>query len=177
MPRFLLALTLPLALALPACDSGGDAPKKDDAAEKQAKEDAEYAERMKKRKEEREAKEAAEKKKEEELVAKIEEVTVIPEGTKIPKKPAEACTQVVEAQRAFMKKFHAEIDEQALTTQLGMLGKQCNDMAQPQIAMCQKFALEATTEELSPKINEYLPVCMKKYGDAAPDAKVPPKGK
>ncbi len=39
------------------------------------------------------------------------------------------------------------------------------------------FLLEATTEDLSPEINEYLPVCMKKYGDAAPDGKVPPEGK
>lgn len=177
--RLTLALPLALAFALPACDSGGDAPKKDAAADKKAKEDAEYEANLKKRAEEREAKAAAETKKEEELVAKIEEVTAIPEGTKIPKKTADACAQVVEAQKAFMKKYHADIDDAALTTQLGMIGKQCNEMAQPKVAMCQKFALEATTEDLSPKINEYLPVCLKKYGTAGEGKapKVPPKSK
>jgi hypothetical protein len=29
--------------------------------------------------------------------------------------------------------------------------------------MCQKYALDATTELLKGAINEYLPACMKKY--------------
>jgi hypothetical protein len=176
MYRLSLALPLSLSFVLSGCDSNA-APKTDPAVEARAKEEAEYEERRKKRKEEREAKVVADKKAEEDLLAKIEEVTVIPEGTKIPKKASEACDQVVAAQRAFMGKYHPDIDEAGLTTQLGMLAKQCNEMGNATISMCQKFALEATTEELSPKINEYLPVCMRKYGDDAKAEPVPPKGK
>jgi hypothetical protein len=110
------------------------------------------------------AKEAAAIKEAADIKIEIEKITVIPEGTKIPKKPAEACEMVVEAQRGFMKKFHGQVEEAALTTQLGLLRKQCTDMNDVKVAMCQKFALEATTELLQKSINEYLPVCMGKYG-------------
>jgi hypothetical protein len=146
-----------------ACDNSS-AQKPATADDKAKAEDDDYDARMKKRAEAREAKRVAEEEAQQAVVAKIEEITVIPEGTKLPKKPAEACTQVVEAQRGFMKKFHAEVPEDALTTQLGMLAKQCNEMGSIEVSMCQKFALDATTEQLKSQINEYLPVCMRKYG-------------
>lgn len=163
-PRLLLPSVLLGLVAASACDDGSSAAKVDAAAAKQAQEDAELEARLEQRKQERLAAAEAEKREEEEIAAEIEAITVIPEGTKLPKKAADACAQVVEAQRGFMGKFHPDIEEAALTTQLGMLGKQCNDMGNIEVAMCQKFALEATTERLKGKINEYLPVCMGKYG-------------
>jgi hypothetical protein len=162
--RLLPAILLGL-VAASACDQTSSADKPDAAAAKQAQEDAELEARLEKRKQDRLAAVEAEKREEEEIAAEIEKITVIPEGTKLPKKAADVCTQVVEAQRGFMGKFHPDIDEAALTTQLGMLAKQCNEMGNIEVAMCQKFALEATTERLKGKINEYLPVCMGKYGE------------
>ena len=145
------------------CDDSRPA-EPDPAAAKQAQEDAELEARLEKRKQDRLAAVEAEKREAEEIAEEIQKIAVIPEGTKLPKKAADACAQVVEAQRGFMGQFHPDIEEGALTTQLGMLGKQCNDMNNVEVAMCQKFALEATTERLKSKINEYLPVCLEKYG-------------
>lgn len=152
-----------LSLTLGACDSKPATAAADPKADAKAKEEADAKARVEKRKTDREAKEAAAKKEAEDIAAKIQVVTVIPEGTKIPKKPAEACEMVVAAQSGFMKKFHPQIEEAALTTQLGLLRKQCNDMGNAKVAMCQKFALEATDELLQKSINEYLPACMAKY--------------
>jgi hypothetical protein len=163
MSRSLIsALLLPLAL-VGACDNKPAAAAADPKADAKAKEDADAKARIEKRKQEREAKDAAAKKEAEDIAAKIQQVTVIPDGTKIPKKPAEACEQVVAAQSGFMKKFHPQIEEAALTTQLGLLRKQCNEMGNAKVAMCQKFALEATDALLQKSINEYLPACMAKY--------------
>ncbi len=159
-----LGLALAFALTTLACDKGE--PKPDPVAEAKAKEKAESEERMAKRKAEREAKAAEEKKKQEEIAAKIQTITAIPEGTKLPRKIADACKQVVAAQSAFMTKFYPEIDAAALTTQLGMLDKQCVEMNDIEVAMCQKFALDATDEDLKSMINEYMPACMTKYGEA-----------
>ena len=158
-----------------ACDAGAPA-KADPAVEDKAKEEAETKARMEKRRQDREAKEAAGKKQEEDIKVELEKVTVIPEGTKMPKKIADACEQVVKAQSGFMKKFHPQVEEAALTTQLGLLRKQCLEMADVKVVMCQKFALEATTELLAKSINEYLPICMRKYSGGKGEApKVPPK--
>jgi hypothetical protein len=160
-----LTLTLPLMFAFAlACDDGKAKP--DPAAEAKAKKDEEEKAGKERRKKEREEKAAAEKKAQEAIAAKIQEITAIPEGTKLPKKIADACEQVVAAQSGFMKKFYPEIQADALTTQLGMLQKQCIEMNDIEVAICQKFALEATTEELKSLINEYLPICMTKYGEA-----------
>jgi hypothetical protein len=156
------AAILCLLLALAGCDKSEPAPKADDAAKKEAQ-DADQAARLEQRKKDREAKAEAEKKAKEDKVKKIQEITAIPEGTKMPKKPIEACNLVVEAQRGFMKRFHPQIEEAALTTQLGLLAKQCKEQ-DVKISMCQKFALDATTDDLKGDINEYLPVCMEKYG-------------
>lgn len=157
------------------CDSSASAPAPDPKVEEKAKEDAEAKARMEKRRQEREAKEEAKKKEQSDIAAKIEEVTVIPEGTKMPKKIAEACELVVKAQTGFMKKFHPQVEDAALTTQLGLLRKQCVEMGDIKVTMCQKFALEATTDLLKTAINEYLPTCLKKYGKGAVAPKVPPK--
>jgi hypothetical protein len=162
-----LVVTLPAALTFSlACDQAE--PKPDPAAEAKAKEKADSKARTDKRRAEREAELAAEKKKQEDIAAKIIEISVIPEGTKLPKKVADACEQVVTAQSELMKKFYPEVDEAGLTTQLGMLRKQCLEMNDIEITMCQKFALDATTEDLKSMINEYLITCTAKYGDAAP---------
>ena len=173
--RTKLSLVLcPLVLAA-ACDSAAPA-KADPEAETKAKEEADAKARVEKRKQEREAKEAAAKKEAEDIKVELEKVTVIPEGTKMPKKIADACEQVVQAQSGFMKKFHPQVQADALTTQLGLLRKQCLEMADVKVVMCQKYALEATTELLAKSINEYLPICMKKYGSGKGEApKVPPK--
>lgn len=157
------------------CDSGASTAKADPAVEDKAKEEADAKARIEKRKQEREAKEAAAKKEQEDIVAKIEQVTVIPDGAKMPKKVADACAQVVSAQRGFMKKFHPQVTEDALTTQLGLLSKQCIELNDIKVSMCQKFALEATDELLQKSINEYLPVCLKKYGKGGQAPKVPSK--
>jgi len=173
--RTTLFLVLCPLLSAVGCDSGAP-PKADPAVEDKAKADAEADARIAKRKAEREAKEAAAVKEQEDIKAKIEQVTVIPEGTKMPKKLADACEQVVAAQSGFMKKFHPQVEEAALTTQLGLLRKQCLEMADVKVVMCQKFALDATDQLLSKSINEYLPVCMNKYGSGKGEApKVPPK--
>ncbi len=161
---FVLGIAGLSTLALSGCDSGTPAPQPNAAAADQAKEDAELEARLEARKKERLAKSEEEKRKQEEIAQKIAEITVIPDDAKIPKKVADACEQVVEAQKGFMKKFHSQVEEAALTTQLGMLRKQCNEMNDPKVAMCQKYALDATTEELQKSINEYLPKCMEKYG-------------
>jgi len=147
-----------------ACDSAPTAAAADPKAEAAAKEEADTKARLEKRRLDREAKDAAAKKEVEDIKVEIEKVSTIPEGTKMPKKAAEACEHVVEAQRGFMTKFHGQIEEAALTTQLGLLRKQCIEMNDIKVAMCQKFALEATTELLQKSINEYLPACMGKYG-------------
>jgi len=171
-----LALLLGTLCLAPACDNSAPAAAQPDPAADAKKEDAEAQARIEKRKQERLAKEEAAKKEAETVTAEIERVTAIPEGTKIPKKPAEACEQVVAAQRGFMKKYHPQVEEAALTTQLGLLQKQCLEMNDAKVAMCQKFALEATTDQLKGAINEYLPVCMKKYGESGKAApKIPPK--
>lgn len=162
--RPLSIATALLLIALPACDSSKPAAPADSGADAKANADAEYEKRMEERKNERLAKQAAEEQAKKDIADKIQTITVIPEGTKLPKKQAEACDQVVEAQRGFMKKFHPQVEEAALTTQLGLLKKQCNEMPGIEIAMCQKFALEATDEQLKGAINEYLPACMEKYG-------------
>ena len=158
----LLALVIPSMLVL-ACDSKPAETKADPAAT-QAKEDADAKARLEKRKQEREQKAAAEEQAKKDVEAAIEKVTVIPEGFKLPKKPEQACDGVVAAQKGFMKKFHPDIEEAAVTTQTGLIRKQCMDMKDIKVATCQKFALEATTDQLKGAINEYLPVCMKKYG-------------
>lgn len=165
-----LALPSTLGFAL-ACDKSE--PKVDAAAEAKAKEKAEAKERTDKRRAEREAELAAEKKKQEDIAAKIIEISTIPEGTKLPKKIADACEQVVVAQSGMMKKFYPEIDDAGLATQLGMLRKQCIEMNDIEVSICQKFALEATTEDLKSMINEYMTACMTKYGDAPPPAAPP----
>lgn len=149
---------------LSACDSAPATAAADPKADAKAKEDEEAKARIEKRRLDREAKAAAEAKQAEDIKAEIQKVTAIPDGAKMPKKAAEACEHVVEAQRGFMKKFHGQIDEAALTTQLGLLRKQCAEMNDIKVAMCQKYALEATNELLQKSINEYLPVCMEKYG-------------
>lgn len=170
-----LSLTLPALLTL-ACDAAE--PKTDPAAEAKEKEKAEAKARTDKRRAEREAELAAEEQKKKDIAAKIQEITTIPEGTKLPKKIADACEQVVAAQSGLMKKFYPEIDDAGLATQLGMLRKQCVEMNDIEVSMCQKFALEATTEDLKSMINEYMVACMTKYGEApaggAPAA--PPPG-
>jgi hypothetical protein len=155
-----------LFAALAACDNSSSAadPAADSKAKAKADEDAEAKARIEKRKQEREAKAAAEAQEKATVAKRIEEITVVPDGTKVPKKIAEVCELVVEAQRGFMKKFHPQIDDSMLTTQLGLLRKQCTDMNDPKVAMCQKLALDATDEQLKGSINEYLPVCMGKYG-------------
>lgn len=151
-------------LVLSGCDSGTPAPQPDAAAADKSKEDADLEARLEARKKERLAKAEEEKRKQEEIAQKIVEITVIPDDAKIPKKAAEACEEVVEAQQGFMKKFHPQVEDAALTTQLGMLRKQCNEMNDPKVAICQKYALDATTDDLKGSINEYLPKCMEKYG-------------
>ena len=165
-----LCVLIPLlsgALVIPACDSDNDKPEVDPLAEKKAKEEAEMQAAIERRKQERLQKEEEEKRKEEEIKQKIQEITVIPEDAKLPKKVKAACEEVVQAQEAFMKKFHPQVDDAALTTQLGMLRKQCNEMKDIKVSMCQKYALEVTTEDLKTAINEYLPACMEKYGPQA----------
>lgn len=170
--QLVLALSLPAMLTLaPACDA--PEPKPDPAAEAKAKEKEESKARTDKRRKEREDELAAEEKKKVEIAAKIIEISAIPEGTKLPKKIADACELVVAAQSDFMKKFYPQVDDAALTTQLGMLRKQCLEANDIEMAMCQKFALEATTEDLKSMINEYLPACMAKYGEGAPAAPAP----
>jgi hypothetical protein len=159
-------LTLALLLSIPACDSK-PTPTTEKADEKKS-EEADLKARLEKRAADRKAKEEADKKAEEDLAAKVKEVSVIPEGAKLPKKIAQACEQVGEAQTAFMKKFHADVPEDAVFTQVGLIKKQCNSLEKVEIAMCWKFALDATTEELKGAINEYLKVCMEKYGGGAP---------
>lgn len=166
MKRLVPVPALCIALLGFACDSGEPAP--DPAEAKASNEAAERDAALEKRKQERLAKEAEEEAKAALIVKRIEEVTVIPEGTKLPKKIEEACDGVVAAQEAFMKKFHGDTPAEALTTQLGMLKKQCIEGGNIEIAMCQKFALEATDELLAPKINEYLPACMGKYAEKPP---------
>ncbi|MBC8073372.1 MAG: hypothetical protein IAG13_33945 [Deltaproteobacteria bacterium] len=146
-----------------ACDSTPAPAKADPAVEAKAKEDAEAKARLEKRKADREAKAAAEEQGKKDVAAAIEKVSVIPEGTKLPKKIDEACDGVAEAQRGFMKKFHPDTPEEALSTQIGLIKKQCMEMKDIKVATCQKFALQATTDQLKGAINEYLPACMAKY--------------
>lgn len=156
--------TLLLLCLVAACDSK-PATSADPKTDEKAQDGGEAKARIEKRKQEREAKEAADKKAAEDIAAKIQQVTVIPDGTKVPKKISEACEQVVAAQTGFMKKFHPQIEDAALTTQLGLLRKQCIDMNKPKVALCQKLALDATDELLQKSVNEYLPACLAKYGN------------
>ncbi len=160
-------LTLSLLLSIPACDSS-PAPTATKAEEEKKAEDAELKARLEKRAAERKAKEEADRKAEEDRAAKVQEVATLPEGAKLPKKVAQACDQVGEAQTAFMKKFHADVPDDALTTQVGLIKKQCNSLEKVEVAMCWKYALDATTDELKGAINDYLKVCLEKYGGGAP---------
>lgn|GEM_PF-4874028 len=162
-PRHILLLSS-LSMLASACPGSEQASGPDPAAAEKAKADEQAKARLEQRKQERLAKEQADKQQAEQVAQKIKEVATIPEGTKLPKKLTEACEQVVTAQQGFMKKYHPQVDDAAMTTQLGLLRKQCNDMKDIKVAVCQKFALEATTDQLKSAINEYLPTCMDKYG-------------
>ena len=76
---------------------------------------------------------------------------------------AKACEEVARAQTAFMKKFHADVPEDGVTTQVGLIKKQCLGQKNVKVVMCWAHALDNTTEELKSWINEYLGECMAKY--------------
>jgi hypothetical protein len=161
--RTFLVLSALLMFA-PACDDSS-ANKPDPAAAQKAQEEADLQARLDKRKQDRLDAESEKNRAAQEVKDTIQRITVIPEGTKRPKKAAEACAQVVSAQEGFLKKFHPDLDEKAMNTQLALLDKQCKEMNQIEVALCQKFALEATTEQVKGAINDYLPACMEKYGN------------
>jgi hypothetical protein len=165
MPRWTHLILL--TFTIPGCDSGSTPTVAQKAEAEEAEKAAELKARLEKRAAEREAKEEAEKKAEKDRVAGVAAVAVIPEGAKLPKKLAQACDQVGEAQTNFMKKFHSDVPEDAVFTQVGLIKKQCNGLKNVEVAMCWKYALDATTEELKGSINDYLKLCLEKYGQDA----------
>ena len=159
MPRRVLSLAL--LLTLQACDSGSTpAPAK---TEEKGKEDADLKARLEKRAADRKAKEEAEKQAVEDRKVAVAAVATLPEGVKLPKNVAKACEEVARAQTAFMKKFHADVPEDGVTTQVGLIKKQCLGQKNVKVVMCWAHALDNTTEELKSWINEYLGECMAKY--------------
>ena len=92
--RILSCSIVALLLVAPACDSNKKSPKPDAEAEKKAAEEAEEAKRLEQRRQEREAKAAAEKQAEEDRQKKIDELCVVPEGVKKPKKLGDACEAI-----------------------------------------------------------------------------------
>lgn len=162
MPMTRPVLSLALLLTLQACDSGTPAATKTE--EKGKTEDAELKARLEKRAADRKAKEEADKKAVEDRKIKIAEVATLPEGAKLPKNVAKACDEVASAQTAFMKKFHPEVPEDGVTTQVGLIRKQCLGQKEVKVVMCWKHALDNTTEEMKSWINDYLGECLAKYG-------------
>lgn len=155
-------LSFALLLTLSACDSGSaPAPAK---TEEKGKDDADLKARLEKRAAERKAKEEADKQAVEDRKVKVAAVATLPEGVKLPKNAAKACEEVAKSQTAFMKKYHPEIPEDGVTTQVGLIKKQCMGQTNVKVVMCWKYALDNTTEELKGWINDYLGECLAKYG-------------
>jgi len=166
---FVLLAALPLCLSpLAGCDSGpSEAEKKrmeEQAAAKQAEEDA-----LAKRKAEREAEEAAVKAAAEEKLAKLDALAVIPEDAEKPKNAEAACQSVADAQDAMMQKYLPEDKvgkwDEGKSSQLQMAKAQCVKMGSMEVAMCQANALNSVPEDLYKDFNELIRICAEKYKD------------
>ncbi|MEM7159314.1 MAG: hypothetical protein AAF799_41130 [Myxococcota bacterium] len=166
--RILSTSLLALLMATTACDSGKkEGP--DKAQAKAAEDEAAEAKRIEERRKAREAKAAAKKKAEEDKKKAIDELCVIPEDVKKPKKLADACEATSEAQVAFFKRQYAgEPDKLASIESKAEMQKQnlmrmCTSM---DIALGLKNAFDKAPEGMGPELNEIIATCMRKLGTA-----------
>lgn len=181
--RILSCSFLALLLAVPACDSGKKEKKPDADAKKKADEEAETEKRIAERKKAREAKAAAEKKAAEDRKKKIEELCVVPEDAKKPKKLDAACNALADAQIEFLKREYADnpdklagVEKNAPMQKANIL-KMCSSM---DVAVGLKHAFDNAPKGYGESMNDIIATCMQKLGPAAPPpgaGGVPPKRK
>jgi len=166
--RILSCSLLAIALVAPACDSKKE-PKKDDAAEKKAAEEAESEKRIAARKAEREGKAAAEKKEAEDKQKMLETLCVVPEDVKKPKKLDAACNATADAQIEFLKRQYAEDPgklagvEKNAPMQKANLIKMCSSM---DVALGLKNAFDNAPLGYGGLMNDLMGTCMRKLGTA-----------
>jgi hypothetical protein len=149
-----------------ACGGGAapapDAKKADAPAEpKKEPEDAGVA----KRKADREAKEVAKVAEEKMKAEKVAEITKLPEG-KLPKKLDKACDTLTASYDAFMHKHFPAVGEDKLSTQRGMMKKNCMG-GKIEVAACQANAYDLATPEISDQVNSIQLACLEKFGGEA----------
>lgn len=181
--RILSCSVLALLLVVPGCDSGKKEKKPDDAAAKQAAEQADSDKRIEERRKAREAKAAKEKADAEEKQKTIEALCVVPEGVKKPKKLDAACEALATAQIDFLKRQYAEepaklagVEKNAPMQKANIL-KMCSSM---DVAVGLKNAFDSAPMGYGESMNDMIAACMKKLGPSAPPpgaGAVPPKRK
>jgi hypothetical protein len=118
-----------------------------------------------KRKAEREAKAAAKVAEEKKKAEKVAEITKLPEG-KLPKKLDKACDTLTASYDAFMHKHFPAVGEDKLSTQRGMMKKNCMG-GKIEVAACQANAYDLATAEISDQVNSIQLACLEKFGGAA----------
>lgn len=160
-----------------ACDSGDSSKPAPDATKNN--EDAELEKRVAERREKRLAEQKAAEEAEAKKKAALDAVCVLPKN--MPKKLADACKAVGEAQDAFMKRMYADDPgtlekwSSAKNTQLPMTITTCTKTGSIEAAACQANALTQAPPELAKELPELLRTCIDKFGKGAAGGTVPPK--
>lgn len=149
-----------------ACGGGGapvDAAKKAEAPAEPKKEPEDAG--VAKRKAEREAKAAAKVEEEKKKAEMVAEITKLPEG-KLPKKLDKACDALTASYDAFMHKHYPTVGEDKLSTQRGMMKKNCMS-TKIEVAACQANAYSLATAEVADQVNQMQLACLEKFGGEA----------
>ena len=161
-------------LFVTACDTSK---KKEGPSEEEAKAAAEQAEtdkRIEERRKAREAEDAAKKKAEEDRNTMIkEELCVVPEDAKPPKKLDDACNAMADAQIDFLRRQYASdpdklagVEKNAAMQKANII-KMCASM---EIALGLKNAFDKAPEGYGEYMNDIVSVCMQQLAGGPPPA-------
>lgn len=158
--------SLLFSLLVVACDSGGSAPVETKKAAAEPEMDAETKARIAERKAKREAEFKAKQEAEAKLQSEIERLCVVPE--KIEKDFVKACDAVGKAHDAFVRRGGdaeaiAAWDGGESERQIPMTVVQCTQADSPEVAACQKNALDGLGPEMKDYTKDFLQACIDKY--------------
>ena len=140
------------------------------APAKQETKDEAKADAVAARKAEREAKAAAAEAEKKAMDVHIDALAVVPEGTKLPKKPDQACKQMLDAYDAYMRKvltgdMLTKWETGGNEMQLKVFGDACKKST-IEVAVCQANALTKMKPELEKELATVMTRCKEKYGGA-----------
>lgn len=155
-----------LAGAPLGCDGGGSAPVETKKAAPDDELDAETKARLAERKAKREAEFKAKEEAKAKLQSEIERLCVVPE--KIEKDFVKACDGVGKAHDAYVRRSG---DEERIAAwdggeserEIPMTVVRCTQADSPQVAACQKNALDGLGPEMKDHLGEFLQTCIDKY--------------